>query len=72
MGNNKEGFSGFGMSGEKIRRMQEKVSEEVEERKAETERLLAESRKARDFRKSSEYAGMSKGDLTRSSRAKKK
>lgn len=39
---NKEGFSSFGMSEKKIRQMQDKISKEVEERQAETERLLSE------------------------------
>lgn len=54
-----------------IRKMQDKVSKDVDERQAETERLIKESKKDRDFREASEHEGMDKGALIRSNRAKR-
>jgi len=62
---------GFGMNPSKIRKMQERVGREVDEKKKEDARLIAEAKKAREQRELAKHAGMNKAELTRSARSKK-
>ena len=68
---NKEGFSGFGTPERKIRKMQDQVKKDVDERIEGVDRAKEERKKEREFSEASKHAGMDKGDLTRSNRAKR-
>ncbi|MDD5039632.1 MAG: hypothetical protein PHY34_00610 [Patescibacteria group bacterium] len=64
-------FSGFGMPEREIRKMQERVSREVDEKKEEDQRILDELAKEREMEDLKRPHGLSKTDMRRTEIAKR-